>query len=444
MPEFISKVHINVAPIKETIFNEAKSGNKWLEAALVKVPTIASNFGAFKQIINNYETGILCSSNEEWYNALKALIINETMRNIIVNNAYEVCKVQYNSFGNGSRLSNFINSFANKHVGFVLPSLEISGGVRVALMHASFLQDNGYDVELLVPKSNVFFIQFQGHQFNVVSLSNTRISSTYDILVATLYSTLYIVINYYKVRRRLYLVQNYETDFYHYGDLLRIEAEKTYSMEYGVEFITISKWCKTWLWEKYKKKSRFAPNGIDLDDFKEHKRNLNKSKIIILIEGDNSSHYKNVDESFKIIEKLDKNKFEIWYMNYNAKPKSWYRVDRFLNKVPFEKVSEIYEQSDILIKSSWLESFSYPPLEMMATGGFCIVTSNHGNVEYLKNEENCLFYKQGNINDALICIERLISDPTLQQHLYENGLITAKKRDWKNLKKQILSLYKDL
>ena len=168
---------------------------------------------------------------------------------------------------------------------------------------------------------------------------------------------------------------------------LRIEAEKTYSITFGVEYITISKWCKKWLWEKYKKKSRYAPNGIDLNDFKEHKRNLDKTKIIILIEGDNSSHYKNVDESFKIIEKLNKTKYEIWYMSYNAKPKRWYRVDRFLNKVPFDKVHEVYEQSDILIKSSWLESFSYPPLEMMATGGYCIVTPNNGNIEYLKNEE---------------------------------------------------------
>ena len=109
LPELISKVDINIAPIKETIFNKAKSRNKWMEAALVKVPTIASNYGIFKQIIKNYETGILCSSNEEWYNALKNLIINENLRNNISNKAYEICKEQYNSLPNGAKLSNFIN-----------------------------------------------------------------------------------------------------------------------------------------------------------------------------------------------------------------------------------------------------------------------------------------------------------------------------------------------
>jgi hypothetical protein len=41
-----------------------------------------------------------------------------------------------------------------------------------------------------------------------------------------------------------------------------------------------------------------------LNSFKEHKRNLNKEKIRIWIEGDSSSFNKNVDESFKIVKKL--------------------------------------------------------------------------------------------------------------------------------------------
>ena len=69
-----------------------------------------------------------------------------------------------------------------------------------------------------------------------------------------------------------------------------------------------------------------------------------------MIEGDNSSHYKNVDESFKIVEKFDKDKYEIWNMSYKAKQKSWYREDKFFNKIPIEKMSEVYQQSDILIK----------------------------------------------------------------------------------------------
>ena len=443
LPEFISKVDINIAPLKKNIFNEAKSENKWTEAALVKVPTVASNFGAFKRIIINGKTGFLCNTIEDWYLSLKKLIEDKYLQKTIAENAFLYCKEIYNTISTGRILSNYINSISNKHIGFVLPSLEISGGVKVVLIHALFLQEQGWDVDLLVPETNINLFEFKDHQLNVIGLNNAILSSQYDILVATLYTTLYFVINYSKVKKRLYLVQSYETDFFSFGEIIRSEAEKTYNVPFGVEYITISKWCQTWLWEKYKKKSKYAPNGIYFNEFKPHKRNLNKTKIRILIEGDNSSKYKNVDESFKIIEKLDKNKYEIWYMSYKAKPKSWYRVDKFLNKVAFEKVNEIYGECDILIKSSLLDSFSFPPLEMMATGGYNIIAPTGGNVEYLINEENCLFYKQGDIDDAIHCIERLISDEVLQHHLYKNGLITVKKRDLNNLKKKIINLYEE-
>lgn len=111
-------------------------------------------------------------------------------------------------------------------------------------------------------------------------------------------------------------------------------------------------------------------------------RKFDRDKIRILVEGNSDDYYKNVDESFKIIDLLDKDKYEIWFMSYQGKPKENYRVDKFMHQVPYEKVPNVYRECDILLKSSLLESFSYPPLEMMATGGFVVVAPNDGNVEY--------------------------------------------------------------
>ena len=427
LPEIISNIDINISPLEENIFNEAKSENKWVEAALVKVPTIASNVGAFKQVIKHNETGILCSDINDWYISLKALINNKYLRKKIGENAYNFCKDKYNTIYTGKILVNYINSIANKHIGFFLPSLQISGGIYVVLKHACILQDEGWDVDLILPESKIDLFEFQNNKFNIISLNNVILSTQYDIIVATLYTTLFSILNYNRAKKHLYLVQGYETDFFPYGSYFRGVAEKTYSVPFGIEYITISKWCESWLRKKYNKESKFAPNGIDFDNMNYHRRNLKKKKKI--------------DESFKIIEKLDRNKFEVWYLSNNGKPKSWYRMDKFFNEIPHEKVKQIYYECDILLKSSWLESFSYPPLEMMATGGYCIVVPNGGNGEYLEDGENCLFYKLGDIYDAIEKIKKLIYDEQLQKHLYENGLITAKKRDWKNFKKQIIQLY---
>ena len=91
LPKTISNVDINIAPIEKNIFNEAKSENKWVEAALVKIPTIASNYGEFKHAIIHNVTGLLCSDNKEWYDSLETLIDNENLRKTLGENAYNIC-----------------------------------------------------------------------------------------------------------------------------------------------------------------------------------------------------------------------------------------------------------------------------------------------------------------------------------------------------------------
>ena len=428
LSEIIANFDLNIAPLENNIFNNIKNENTWVLSSLVKVPTIASNYGIFKQIIKQNITGILCSKENDWYLSLKELIYNEQYRKYLGENAYKYCEIKYNALYNSNKIGNFINLIANKHIGFYLPSIEIYGGIYVILKHALILKSIGWDVDLIIPESKIELFEFQGQKFNVISLKDSIINAQYDIIVATYFTTLYFILNYYKTKRHLYLVQGYETNFYQYGNDLRIMAEKTYSTSFGIEYITISTWCKNWLWERYKKKARYSPNGIDFNNFTYYKRNLKKKRIRILIEGDSYSYYKNVDESFKIIEKLDKNNFEVWYLSSKGIPKKWYIFDKFYNKIPFDQVKKIYYDCDILIKSSWLESFSYPPLEMMATGGYCIVVQNEGNKEYLRNEENCLFYRLGDIESAVKTINRLINDDKLQDSLFKNGLITARKR----------------
>ncbi len=82
-------------------------------------------------------------------------------------------------------------------------------------------------------------------------------------------------------------------------------------------------------------------------------------------------------------------------------------------------MSEVYQQCHILVKSSILESFSYPPLEMMATGGTAVVRPNGGNKEYLRDGENCLLYEPENISEAVEKIMELAENETLRKHLTE-------------------------
>ena len=441
LPELISSVDVNLAPIEDTVFNRAKSENKWMEAALVRVPTVASDCGAFRRVIENGVTGLLCSSAEEWETSLEKLILDPNLRRTIGKNAYQHCKKNYLTTNTGVELARFLNHTAAPHMGIVLPGMGISGGVMVALTHAAFMQETGWDVDILSPESKEDGIEYRGHHYYVFNYCEKSSTSFYDVLVATLWSTVSYVCGYWRAVKKIYLVQNYETDFYLYPDELRIQAEATYSEQRGLNYLTISKWCEEWLREKYYQNAYFIPNGIVLNDFQVVSRDFQKEKIRILIEGDCGSQHKNVDESFEIVSRLDPSEFEIWYMSYNARPKENYRVDRFLSHIPYEKVAQIYEQCDILLKTSRLESFSYPPLEMMATGGYCVVAQNEGNAEFIKDGYNCLSYSLGDIDQAVAAIHRLCVDAKLREQIFAGAVATARSRDWASIRPQIIEYY---
>lgn len=89
LPWLIAEADINLAPLTDTLFNRCKSEIKWIEAALVRVPTAASRVGAFEVMIKDGKTGILCDNTvESWYNNLEALILDKSYRDLIGQESY--------------------------------------------------------------------------------------------------------------------------------------------------------------------------------------------------------------------------------------------------------------------------------------------------------------------------------------------------------------------
>ena len=440
LPERIASVDINLAPLTDTIFNRAKSENKWVEAALVQTVTAASNLGAFAEMVQDGEDGVLCRDEAEWLEKLQWLIDDEPARKAIAGRAYGRCSRECVTIFHATGICEWVERHWNLRCAFVLPAMEISGGIRVALLHAEMLVKAGAQVSLFTLEGEAEWYHEGDFHFPVLSAEREKLQGTLDLAVATMWNTAEFVEQSSKIRKKKYLVQNFEVGFYPPGSPYRIATSATYRMRSPMEYVTISKWCQNWLREEYHTEAVYLPNGIDPSFYPKRGRDL-QGKIRILIEGDCSAEHKNVDESFRIVEQLDLEKFEIWYMSYNGNPKSWYRVDRFLYRVPYEKTPEVYAACDILLKTSLLESFSYPPLEMMASGGYVVAVPNGGNLEYLKDGENCILYPQGNLAEAKAAIERILTDAELRKKLDTGAEETVKERNWKRIEPQILEQY---
>lgn len=439
LPRLISMVDINLAPLEDDIFNCAKSENKWVEAALVNVVTVASDVGAFQEVIEDGVTGFLCKEGE-WFEILEDLVLHPEKRECTVKAAHDyVCKKCITTYS-GRPLAQFMRKKLEKTAVLVLPSTEISGGIMVALKHIEYVKKAGYNVTVLADNPSLEWIDFSNERFPVVSWHVNPVKAYFQKGIATLWTTTEFLETHPKIKERYYLVQGFETDLYEPGVIFRGMANRTYSLSEEIRYMTVSKWCQKWLKEDFGKEAEYVPNGMVRDNFPMHERSMG-GKIRILIEGDSSVSYKGVDESFRITNQLDSEKFEVWYMSYNGQAKEWYRVDRFFHRIPYNEVGKIYGQCDILLKSSWLESFSYPPLEMMATGGYVVAVANGGNVEYLENEYNCLFYEQENYSQGIECIERILHDDVLRRQLMEGARATVAKRDWESIREDILKLY---
>lgn len=99
LPELIAKVDINLMPLEDTFFHACKSENKWMEAALVKVPTIASSNSELAEAIEDGRTGYLCGNLEEWEMKLQRLVDDKGLRDKLAENAHVKVLERYTTFG---------------------------------------------------------------------------------------------------------------------------------------------------------------------------------------------------------------------------------------------------------------------------------------------------------------------------------------------------------
>jgi glycosyltransferase involved in cell wall biosynthesis len=96
LPERLAMLDINLAPlVAESPFNQAKSEIKYMEAALVRVPTIASPTDAFSVAIRSGQNGMLAGDPETWRASLEALINHAEARVAMGEAAYQDALSRY-------------------------------------------------------------------------------------------------------------------------------------------------------------------------------------------------------------------------------------------------------------------------------------------------------------------------------------------------------------
>lgn len=105
LPSLMASVDVNLAPLEDTAFNRGRSEDKWIDASLVGIPTIASNVGAFAEMLQNGTTGYLCSKQDEWEAALIECVDCPDKRFQIAERARRFCLARCTTFNTGRWLA---------------------------------------------------------------------------------------------------------------------------------------------------------------------------------------------------------------------------------------------------------------------------------------------------------------------------------------------------
>ncbi|NEU83752.1 glycosyltransferase [Nostoc sp. UIC 10630] len=261
LPELYRKVDINLAPLeKNNDFTESKSELKYFEAALLSVPTIASDTSAFRVAIQDGVNGLLCNNLDEWKDALYQLVTNQKLRQEMGHKAFEDVNSRYLTRVAATEsmekwkylLGGSLSPNKPLSIAFILraPIAQTGGGYKHIFNLAYYLAAKEHTVNIYIePIAHLtnftteqvrdFCEENFGKSKAIIHCGHAGIVES-DIAIATNWPTAYVVEQLVNTRFKAYYVQDYEPYFYKPGEANFTQAEATYNLPLNI--ITLGKY----------------------------------------------------------------------------------------------------------------------------------------------------------------------------------------------------------
>jgi glycosyltransferase involved in cell wall biosynthesis len=76
----IGRCDVNIVPLVDNAFNDAKSNIKYIEASMVEIPSVCSPREPYASIIDHGHNGFLAETTAEWQTALERLLVDRELR----------------------------------------------------------------------------------------------------------------------------------------------------------------------------------------------------------------------------------------------------------------------------------------------------------------------------------------------------------------------------
>ncbi|WP_191554904.1 glycosyltransferase [Brevundimonas aurantiaca] len=93
----LSTADINLAVISPSLMTDCKSEIKWLEAAVLGIPSVVSGTATYREVIKDGVTGLIADTPDDWKAALSSLVQDEKRRHRIGQTARELALETYSA-----------------------------------------------------------------------------------------------------------------------------------------------------------------------------------------------------------------------------------------------------------------------------------------------------------------------------------------------------------
>jgi glycosyltransferase involved in cell wall biosynthesis len=316
-------------------------------------------------------------------------------------------------------------------VAFLIPALDLFGGVGVVVGHARRLRErHGVDAMLVLTRADRATADEARLGLGgvpVLELSALR-DQHVDVAVATWWETT-LQLHDVPADRYAYFVQSMEDRFYGQDTPQRAAAAMTHTLP--VAMITEARWIASQLEELRGGPERFrvhyVRNGID-------KRVFAIPDVVtpnvdgplrVLVEGRPGVAFKGVDEALAAAAAM-REPAQVTLVCADRAAAEGAQADRVLGPLSHAEMAELYGQTDVVLKLARVEGMAGPPLEGFHRGATCITTPVTGHDEYIADGRNALLTSFDDERGTSRLLDLLARDRRLLHELRVSAVRTAR------------------
>ncbi len=333
---------------------------------------------------------------------------------------------------------------------YVLPSLQIAGGVLGVLQLVNELRLLGADASVVALGDRKEVYQWRLLHPPTVYRDEAELRRAFpdtDVLVATHYATAPLVHDLVKAGRArvsAYFLQDYEVWFHPEDDQAARERVRA---TYGLipHKIVKSDWLARLL-ERDGYSTIKIPIGLDHGFF--YPRPIPKLEPpVVFAMARPCTPRRGFETLTRALELVHQGcpdaQFVLFGQDLKSQPLPFpYRCDGVITDQ--ERIARRYSSATVHADLSHFQAFGRPALESMACGTASVLTDVGGVSSYARNEENCLLVPPREPERAAAAILRLLRDVELRNRIVEEGLRTVRDYSMRREARDTMALFRSL